>query len=95
MEAGYFAGLTALDKRVEFRYIPHQYLNINERPVHFIGEPQQRYSEVIVDGNINDDKLIIYYVWCEEIVGILTFGYQNLHLYLWEAMKLLIMPTAI
>ena len=33
-------------------------------------------------------------IWGEEIVGFMTVGYQNLHLYLWEAMKLLIMPPA-
>ena len=30
----------------------------------------------------------------DEVVGILTCGFRNLHLYLWEAMKLLIMPPA-
>lgn len=28
------------------------------------------------------------------MVGFATVGYQNLHLYLWEAMKLLVMPPA-
>lgn len=38
MEAGFFAGLKAMDKRVEFRHIPHTYMTLNERPIHFIGE---------------------------------------------------------
>jgi hypothetical protein len=95
MEAGFFAGLVAMDKRVEFRHIPHTYMTINERPMHFIGEPNQRYSEVVIEGDLNDDKFIVYYIFGEEVVGLLTFGYQNMHLYLWEAMKLLIMPTGV
>jgi hypothetical protein len=39
-------------------------------------------------------KFVVYYIFGEEIVGFLTFGYKNLHLYLWEAMKLLVMPQA-
>ena len=38
-EAGFFTGLIAMDKRVEFRHIPHTYMTLNEKPVHFIGEP--------------------------------------------------------
>jgi len=38
IEAGFFAAMNMLDKRVEFRYIPHTYLNINDKPVHFVGE---------------------------------------------------------
>ena len=31
IEAGYFAALAALDKRVEFRYIPHYLFNVNDK----------------------------------------------------------------
>ena len=75
MEAAFFAGLTAINKRVEFRHVPHTYLTLNELPVHFVGEPNHRYSEVIIEGDLNSDKFIVYYVWGEEIVGFLTFGY--------------------
>ena len=30
----------------------------------------------------------------DEIVAFVTCGYEKLHLYLWEAMKQMIMPTA-
>merc|ERR1712127_368183 len=83
-----------LDKRVEFRYIPHSYFTINEKPIHFIGERGQRYSETIIDGDPESGRFIVWYVLGEEVVGFCTVGYQNLHLYLWEAMKLLIMPPA-
>lgn len=95
MEAGYFCGLTAMEKRVEFRHIPHQHMTINEKPIHFLGEINQKYSEIVIDGDINSDKFVIYYIWGEEVVGVLTFGYTNLHLFIWEAMKLLLMPTAV
>lgn len=92
IEAGYFAALSVMDKRIEFRYIPHYYFNINEKQFHFVGELNHKYSEIVVNGNLNSDKFIIYYILGDEVVGFLTYGYKNLHLYLWEAMKLLIMP---
>ena len=94
IESGFFAAMNMLDKRVEFRFIPHQYMNINDIPVHFVGEPNQHYRETIIEGDIKSNKFIIWYVWGEEVVGFATVGYTNLHLYLWEAMKLLIMPSA-
>lgn len=39
-------------------------------------------------------RFLVWYIYGEEVVGFTTVGYQNLHLYLWEAMKLLIMPPA-
>ena len=83
-----------LDKRVEFRYIPHNYLLVNDIPIHFVGETNHKHSEIILEGDINKGKFIMYYVYGEEIIGFVTVGYKNLHLYLWEAMKLLIMPPA-
>jgi len=47
-----------------------------------------------VDGDMKSGKFVVYYIFGVEIVGFLTFGYKNLHLYLWEAMKLLVMPQA-
>lgn len=83
-----------LNKRVEFRYIPHTFIKINDKPMHFVGEKSQRFSEIILDGEVNSGRFIVWYVAGEEVVGFLTVGYQNLHLYLWEAMKLLVMPPA-
>jgi len=93
-EAGFRCAMSALERRVEYRAIPHSYMTINETPIHFVGEKDQRYSEIVVEGDMNADKFIVWYIWGEEVVGFLTVGYQNLYLYLWEAMKLLIMPTA-
>lgn len=93
-EAGFRCAMHALEKRVEYRAIPHYYMNINEIPIHFVGEKKQRYTELIVEGEPESNRFIIWYIWGEEIVGFMTVGYQNLHLYLWEAMKLLIMPPA-
>lgn len=86
--------MSSLDKRIEYRAIPHYHMTVNEVPIHFVGEKDQNHSEVIIEGDINSDRFIMWYVWGEEIVGFCTVGYQNLHLYLWEAMKLLIMPPA-
>jgi hypothetical protein len=95
IEAAFYAAMNMLDKRVEFRYIPHTYLLINDIPIHFVGETNHKHSEIILDGDINSGRFIMWYVYGEEIIGFCTVGYKNLHLYLWEAMKLLIMPPAI
>jgi hypothetical protein len=31
IEAGFFAAMSALDKRIEFRYIPHYHFNVNDK----------------------------------------------------------------
>jgi len=49
---------------------------------------------VIIEGDVEKKKFIAYFVYGKEICGVLTVGYQNLHLYIWEAMKMLIMPAA-
>jgi hypothetical protein len=94
IEASFFAAMNMLDKKTEFRYIPHTFLNINDIPVHFVGEPNHNFIETIVEGDPKSDKFIVWYVMGTEVVGFATVGYTNLHLYLWEAMKLLVMPTA-
>lgn len=83
-----------MDKRVEFRYMPFNPLRIADTPVYFVGERNHPFSEVIFNGDVTSGKFIAYYVYGNEIIGFVTVGYQNLHLYLWEAMKLLIMPAA-
>lgn len=49
---------------------------------------------MIIHGDVKKRKFIAYYVYGEEVVGFVTVGYQNVHLYLWEALKLLIFPPA-
>lgn len=87
MESAWFAALNMLDKRAGFRYIPHRYLNINDKPIHYIGEVGGTFSEYHIDGDPRSDKFIIWFFKGEEIVSFLTVGYINVHLYLWEAMQ--------
>jgi hypothetical protein len=94
IEAGFFAAMSMLDKRVEFRYMPFTSMKIGTTPVYFVGEKQQGFHEVIINGSVKDRKFVAYYIYGNEVVGFVTVGYQNLHLYLWEAMKLLILPPA-
>jgi len=82
MDAAFFAAMNMMDKRTEFRYIPHTYLNINNTPIHFVGERKHKFSEQIVEGDVKSGRFIIWYVYGEEIVGFVTVGYQNLHIYL-------------
>jgi len=94
IEAGFFAAMNMLDKRVEFRYMPFTAMKISGVPVYFVGERNQAFQEIIINGSVKDRKFVAYYVYGNEVVGFATVGYQNLHLYLWEAMKLLVMPPA-
>jgi len=94
IEAGFFAAMNMLDKRVEFRYFPFTSMKIGETPIYFVGERNQAFQEIIINGSVKDRKFVAYFVYGNEVVGFVTVGYQNLHLYIWEAMKLLIMPPA-
>lgn len=94
MEAAFYAALSMLDKRVEFRYIPFTSMKVGETPIYFVGERKQAFHEIIINGSVEDRKFIAYFIYGNEVVGFVTCGFQNVHLYLWEAMKLLIMPPA-
>ncbi len=43
MEAGFFAAMNMLDKRVEFRYIPFTPIKVGDTPIYFVGERSQVY----------------------------------------------------
>lgn len=83
-----------LDKRVEFRYFSFTPMKIGNTPIYFVGERNQAFQEIIINGSVEDRKFIAYFVYGDEVIGFMTCGYQNLHLYLWESMKLLIFPPA-
>ena len=92
IESGFFAALNMLNKEVKFQYLPLQRLTIGDKEMYFYGERNNAYEDVIIEGDINSDKFVVYYIRNNVVCGILTFGYTNLHLYLIEAMKLLIFP---
>lgn len=75
IEAAFYAAMNMLDKRVEFRYIPHTYFKVNDKPVHFVGERGHKYTETIIDGDTKSGRFIIWYVLGEEVVGFCTVGY--------------------
>lgn len=95
-EQGYFAAMCMLDKRLRFQVLNQYNLSMGEdKPIFYIGEKCSPYHEMIFEGDPEkDDRFIIYYVYGDEITGILTFGYHNLHIYLHEGMKQFVMPTA-
>lgn len=94
IEAGFFAAMSMLDKRIEFRYIPLTNLKIGKKQYYFVGERGQPFTEVMYHGDVSSGKYVAFYVYRDEVVGFVTCGYQNLHLYIWEAMKALVMPSA-
>ncbi len=95
IESGFHAAMNMLDKQVEFRYLPMTPLTIGEKKLYFVGEREQPITGVIYNGKPGkSEKWVAFFTYGDEICGFLTCGYQNLHIYLLEAMKHLIMPTA-
>lgn len=83
-----------LDKRVEFRHIPLTNLTIGDKHIYHFGERNTPFTRIITSGDVDSGKYVAFYIYGDEIVSFVTVGYQNLHLYLREAMKRLMMPTA-
>ena len=94
VEAALYASLWMLDKEVDFKYIPFSSLKIGEKKIYVVGEREQPITDVILSGDPNSGKFVAFFVYGDEICGFLTCGYNNLHIYLMEAMKQLIMPSA-
>ena len=93
VESGFYAAMNMMDKRVEFRYFPLTNLSIDKTtPIYFVGERTQGFQEVIINGSVAEKKFVAYFIYGDEVIGFMTCGFKNLHLYLWEAMKLLQMP---
>jgi len=69
-------------------------LTIGEKKLYFVGEREQPITGIILKGKLDGDKWVAFFTFGDEICGFLTCGYTNLHIYLLEAMKQLIMPTA-
>ena len=83
-----------LDKRVSFKNIPMTSLKIGPHQMYFVGEKEMIVNEVITYRDVNSDKWIAYFVFGDEICGFMTCGYKNIHIYILEAMKKMIIPTA-
>ncbi len=75
IEAGFFAAMNLLDKRVEFRYMPMTNIRVGDRQMYFVGERNQAFTEIIVNGSVEDRKFVAYFVYGNEVVGFLTCGY--------------------
>jgi len=75
IEAGFFAAMNMMDKRVEFRYFPMTALKINGTPIYYVGERATPFHEIIVNGSIEDRKFVAFYVYGNEIVGFATCGF--------------------
>lgn len=94
VECGFYAAMSMLDKRIEFKYIPITNLTIGDTKCFFVGERGQPFTEIITSGDPASGKFVTFFCYGDEVCGILTVGYSNLHLYLLQAMKNLQMPTA-
>ena len=93
VESAFYATLNMLHKTVKFEYLPMERLTVGETEIYYYGERNGGYQNYIIEGDINSDKFVVYYIRRGIVVGLLTFGYTNLHIYLIEAMKRLMLPT--
>lgn len=75
IEAGFFAAMNMLDKRVEFKYIPMTSLRIGDKQMYYVGERISAFTEVIIEGDVEKRKFVAYYVYGNEVIGFLTCGY--------------------
>jgi len=94
IESGFYAALNMMHKDIRMEYLPLSRLTINNKEIYYYGERNNQYDRIIVSGDaLKDDKFVVYYINGGVVSGFLTFGYTNLHLFLMEAMKMLLMPT--
>lgn len=75
IEAGFFAAMSMMDKRVEFRYFPMTALKIGNKPIYYVGERASPFHEVIINGSVEDQKFVAFFVYGNEITGFMTCGY--------------------
>jgi hypothetical protein len=95
IESGFYAALNMLHKEIPMQYIPLTRLTIGDKELYYYGERNGIYDQIIYEGDVvKDDKFIVYYARNGIVCGFATFGYQNLHLYLMEAMKQMVMPIS-
>lgn len=92
VQSGFYAALMMLNKTTDFQYLSLERLQIGDKNMYFYGERNNMFDKVHIEGDLNSDKFICYYSRNGIVCGILTFGYTNLHLYMKQAMKHLLMP---
>lgn len=54
IEAGWYAAMNMMNKRVEFRFFPLASMNINGKPIYFVGERNAPFHEVIINGSLEE-----------------------------------------
>ena len=92
IESGFYAALNMMYKDVKMEYLPLTRLTLGDTEIYYYGERNNVFDDIAIDGDINGDKFVVYYLRDNVVCGFATFGFKNLHLYLIEAMKLLMMP---
>jgi len=67
--------MNMLDKRVEFRYVPFTPINLGNTPVYYIGERNSPFHEIVINGSVEKRKFVAYFLYGNEVTGILTCGF--------------------
>lgn len=66
-------------------------MTIGETEIYYIGERNVGYDDT--HETKEGDKKVIYLLKNGEVAGMITIGFTNLHIYLREAMRLLLIPN--
>lgn len=62
VQSGYIAALLMLHKTIKFEYLPLQRMTIGDKELYYYGERMNHFDDIIIEGDINSDKFICYYL---------------------------------
>lgn len=75
IESGVYAAMNMMDKRVYMKNLPMTHLQIGNTAINYVGEREPSFNEVVVNGNPESGQFVAYFVFGEEVIGFMTFGY--------------------
>lgn len=79
---GFIAAMNMVDKHLEFYDLPLVHLDIGGTKIYYQGERGMPFTEIIISKGYEEGKFVAWYLYGDKIVGCVTVGFQNLHLYL-------------
>ena len=91
-EAGFFAALSLLNKQVRFYHMPMKHLRFFGHDFYYVGERSPGYNQVAIEGSPDQMRFVAYFIYGDEVIGTLSCGFKNIHLYLLESMKQMVLP---
>lgn len=94
VQMGFIAAMNMVDKHLSFYDLPMTHLDIGGTKIYYHGERGMPFTEIVMSQGYEEGKFVAWYLYGDKIVGCVTVGFQNLHLYLQEAFANDILPSA-